>query len=89
MGLKHLPLVSIVILLLNILTGITLGGQSLNGRLRCLGFLVEGQRKMLADFAVVIGVASILGTWQNRQLFDVPLFHNNHKRDPRKECCIH
>jgi hypothetical protein len=28
---------------------------------------------MLADFAVVIGVASALGTWQNRQIPDVPL----------------
>ncbi len=34
--------------------------------------LVEGQRKMLADFAVVIGVIFALGTWQNRQLPDVP-----------------
>jgi len=38
MGLKHLLLVSIVLLLLNILTGIILGGESLSGRLRCLGF---------------------------------------------------
>jgi len=38
MGLKHLPLVSIVLLLLNILTGITLGGENLSGRLGCLGF---------------------------------------------------
>jgi hypothetical protein len=37
-GLKHLPFVNIVFLLLNILIGITLGGESLNGRLRCLGF---------------------------------------------------
>jgi hypothetical protein len=44
--------------------------------------LVEGQRKMQADFAVVIGVASALGTWQNKQIPDVPLSHNNHKRDP-------
>ncbi len=51
--------------------------------------LVEGQRKMLADFAVVIGVASALGTWQNKQIPNVPLSHNNHKRDPRKECCTH
>ncbi len=34
---------------------------------------------MLADFAVVIRVASILGTWQNRQIPDVPISHNNHK----------
>jgi len=38
MGLKHLPLVSIVLLLRSILVGITLGGQSLSGRLRGLGF---------------------------------------------------
>jgi hypothetical protein len=44
--------------------------------------LVEGQWKMLIDFAVVIGVASVLGTWQNKQLLNVPLFYNNHKRDP-------
>jgi len=51
--------------------------------------LVKGQWKMLANFAVVIGVASVLGTWQNRQIPDVPLFHNNHKRDLQKECCTH
>ncbi len=51
--------------------------------------LVEGQRKMLADFAVAIEVVSALGTWQNKQLPDVLLSHNNHKRDPRKECCTH
>jgi hypothetical protein len=37
---------------------------------------------MLVDFAVVIGIIFVLGTWQNKQLFDVPLSHNNHKRDP-------
>jgi len=37
---------------------------------------------MLADFAVVIGVVSILGTWQNKQIVDVLFSHNNHKRDP-------
>jgi len=42
MGLKHLLLVNIVFLLLNILTGITLGGESLSGRLRCLGFWLRG-----------------------------------------------
>jgi len=42
MGLKHLPLVSIVLLLLSILTGITLGEESLSGRLRCLGFWLRG-----------------------------------------------
>jgi hypothetical protein len=51
--------------------------------------LVEGQWKMLANFAMVIGVASIPRTWQNKQLPDVPLSHNNHKRDPQKECCTH
>jgi hypothetical protein len=51
--------------------------------------LVEGQQKLLADFAMVIEVASVLGTWQNRHLLDVPLFHNNRKRDPQKECCTH
>ncbi len=35
--------------------------------------LVEGQQKMLIDFAVVIGVTFIPGTWQNRQLLNVPL----------------
>jgi hypothetical protein len=28
--------------------------------------LVEEQQKMLADFAMVIKVISILGTWQNK-----------------------
>ncbi len=51
--------------------------------------LVEGQWKMLANFVVLIGVASFSGTWQNKQLVDVPLSHNNHKRDPWKECCTH
>ncbi len=51
--------------------------------------LVEGQRKMLADFAVVIRITSALGTWLNKQIPDVPLSHNNHKRDPQKDCCIH
>jgi hypothetical protein len=54
-----------------------------------LWLLVKGQWKMLADFAVVIGVAFVSGTWQNRQLLDVLLFHNNHKTDPLKECYIH
>jgi hypothetical protein len=44
---------------------------------------------MLVDFAVVIKIISVPGTWQNRQFPDVPFSHNNHKRDPRKECCIH
>jgi hypothetical protein len=38
MGLKHLPLFNIVFLLLNILTGIILGGKNMSGRLRWLGF---------------------------------------------------
>jgi hypothetical protein len=42
MGLKHLLLVSIVLLLLNILTGITLGGENMNGRLKCLSFGLRG-----------------------------------------------
>jgi hypothetical protein len=66
MGLKHLPLVSIVLFLLNILIGITLGGESLSGRLRCFWFLVEEQKKMLADFVVVIGITFIPKTWQNK-----------------------
>jgi hypothetical protein len=45
MGLKHLPLVSIVFFLLNILIGITLGAENLNGRLRCLGFWLKGNRR--------------------------------------------
>jgi hypothetical protein len=48
--------------------------------------LVEGQRKMQADFAVVNEVVYALGTWQNRQIPDV---HNNHKKDFRKECSTH
>jgi len=51
--------------------------------------LVEGQQKMLADFAMVIRVASIVGTWQSKQLPTVPFSHNNHKRAPQNECCIH
>jgi hypothetical protein len=44
-------------------------------------FLVEGQQKILA-ITVVIKVVSIPKTWQNKQLPDVPLSHNNHKKDP-------
>jgi hypothetical protein len=51
--------------------------------------LVEGYHKMLANYVMVIRVASVLGTWQNKQLHDVLFSHNNHKRDPRKECCTH
>jgi hypothetical protein len=49
-----------------------------------LWLLVEGQQKMLADFTMVIEVAFVPETWQNKQLFDVPLSHNNHKRNYRK-----
>jgi hypothetical protein len=45
MGLKHLPLVNIVLFLLSILTEITLGGESLSGRLRCLGFWWRGNKR--------------------------------------------
>jgi len=89
MGLKHLPFVSIVFLLLSILTRITLGGESLSGRFKVPWLLVEGQRKMLANFAMVIGVVSFPGTWQNNLLFDVPLSHSNHKRNLWKEYCTH
>jgi hypothetical protein len=50
---------------------------------------VEGQRLVVADFALVAGVVSAPGTWQNKQLLGDPLFHNNHKRAPQMECCIH
>jgi hypothetical protein len=43
--------------------------------------LVEGQWKMLADFAMVIRVATILRIWQIKQLHDASLSHNNHKRN--------
>ncbi len=42
--------------------------------------LVERQRKILVDFAVVIIVVPISKTWQNKQLLDVPLSHNNKKK---------
>ncbi len=45
MGLKHVPLVSIILLLLSILTGITFGGESLSGRPRCLGFWLRGNER--------------------------------------------
>jgi len=45
MGLKHLPLVSIVLLLFSILVGITIGGQSLSGRLKCLGFWLRDNER--------------------------------------------
>jgi hypothetical protein len=41
MGLKHLPLVNIILFLLSILTGITLGGQSLKWKVEVLWLLVE------------------------------------------------
>jgi hypothetical protein len=44
---------------------------------------------MLVDFAMVIEIASVPRTWQNKQLFYVPFSHNNHKKDPRKECYTH
>jgi hypothetical protein len=47
--------------------------------------LVEGQHNMLANFAVIIGVAFVLGSWENKQLLDVPLSHNNHKRYSQKK----
>jgi len=50
--------------------------------------LVEGQQNMLANFVVVIEIAYVPRTWQNKQFPNV-LSHNNHKRDPRKECCTH
>jgi hypothetical protein len=45
--------------------------------------LFKGQWKMLANFAVVIEVASVMGTWQNKQLPNVCLSHNNHKKGLR------
>jgi len=42
----------------------------------------------VGDFAVVIGVVSVLRT-QNKHLLDVPFSHTNRTRDPWKECCIH
>jgi hypothetical protein len=66
MGLKHLPLDNIVLLLLSILTKITLGGGKHEWKVEVRWLLVEGHRKMLVDFAMVIGVASVLGTWQNK-----------------------
>jgi arginine decarboxylase-like protein len=44
--------------------------------------LIEGQQKMLVNFAMVIRVTSIPKTWQIKQLFDVLLSHNNRKRNP-------
>jgi hypothetical protein len=37
---------------------------------------------MLADFAVVIGIASVPRIWQNKLLPNDLISHNNHKRDP-------
>jgi hypothetical protein len=44
MGLKHLPLVSIMLLLFNILTRIIHDGGNMNGRLRCLDFWLRGNK---------------------------------------------
>jgi hypothetical protein len=52
-------------------------------------FLVEGQQKMLLDFTMVIKIVSVSGTWQKKQLPNVPLSHNNHKKDPWKESSTH
>jgi hypothetical protein len=54
-----------------------------------LSLLVEGQWKMLVDFTVVIRVTFVSATRQNKQLPNVPFPHNNHKRDPWKECYTH
>jgi hypothetical protein len=45
MGLKHLPLVNIVLFLLSILIEITLGRESLSGMLTCFGFWWRGSRR--------------------------------------------
>jgi hypothetical protein len=66
MGLKHLPLVNILLLLFNIFTGITLGGGRLEWKVEVPWLLVEGQRKMPADFTLVMEVVSGLRTWQNK-----------------------
>jgi hypothetical protein len=44
---------------------------------------------MLVHFSMIITIAFVLGTWQNKQLLDVLLSHNNQKRDPRKDYCTH
>jgi hypothetical protein len=71
MGLKHLLLVDIVLFLFSIFIGITLSGEKVNGRLRFALAFGLGQQKMLVDFDVVIGVASISGTWQKKWLLNV------------------
>ncbi len=48
-----------------------------------------GATKAASRFVVVIEVAFVLGTWQNKQLPNVHASHNNHKRDACKECCTH
>jgi hypothetical protein len=50
--------------------------------------LVKGQWKMLADFAMVIRVVSIPKTWQNKQLPNVPLSHNNHKKNLERNVAL-
>ncbi len=59
MGLKHLPLVNILLLFLNILIGITLRGGKPKWKAEVFWLLVEGQRKMLVDFTVVIKVVFV------------------------------
>jgi hypothetical protein len=66
MRLKHLPLVTIVFLFLSILIGITLWCGHYEWEVEVPWFLFEGQRKMLVDFAMVIKIAFVLGTWQNK-----------------------
>jgi hypothetical protein len=39
---------------------------------------------MLADFAIVIRVIFVPGTWQNKQFHDVLFSHNTQKIDPHK-----
>jgi hypothetical protein len=81
MGLKHLPLVNIM-LIFSIFTGITPWWGKPEWKVMVLWLLVEGQQKMLVNFAMVIRVASVSGTWQIKHRHDVLLSHNNQKRDP-------
>jgi hypothetical protein len=43
---------------------------------------------MLVDFPMVIKVTSLPKTWQNKQLLNVPISHNNHKRYPKKNVVL-
>jgi hypothetical protein len=61
MGLKHLPLVSIMLLLLHSCWNYLWWAKP-EWKAEVPWLLVEGQWKMLADFAVVIEVVSALGT---------------------------